>query len=228
MNRGSYEGIDGPEHAHNTSIQPPNYIYTSVSNASTPHSSITSPKKRIASGRVAHVLPAGPLRVYHWDTAWDALVLGRAWDGDLLGLVGGGRGAAGRGRLLCLHHRLGKGLSCRIPGGRRRRLGRGHRALQRGRLGRRLAHPERPGVLPDGCLRLGHGLGGLRSAGGGVRAARDALMPRGLGVCRAGLRGAVARGGSAAAGGGDIHPEEVVGAPSTPISLEASRRGLQG
>ena len=39
----------------------------------------------------------------------------------------------------------------------------------------------------------GHGVGGVRSAGGGVRAARGPLEPRGLGVCRAGLRGAVAR-----------------------------------
>ena len=40
------------------------------------------------------------------------------------------------------------------------------------------------------------------------------------------VKGCGSAGGSAAARGGDIQPEGVVGAPSTPISLEASRRGL--
>jgi len=40
------------------------------------------------------------------------------------------------------------------------------------------------------------------------------------------VKGCGSAGGSAAAGGGDIQPEGVVDGPSTPISLEASRRGL--
>jgi len=63
---------------------------------------------------------------------------------------------------------------------------------RRGRLGWRQAHPECPVARRRRRPGLGHGRGGLRGAGSGVRAARGPLELRGLGVRRAGL-GAVAR-----------------------------------